>query len=93
MLTKSLNGLHTEQLTSVQRRLAARRDATIYLIRRLVEIESPSGDLAGSRAVVDVLQEALSEIAVVDSIERIPAFQVKKESTLRATRRAPRCSL
>jgi len=40
-------------------------------IQRLVEIESPSGDIEGSRAVVDLLVEAASELTCVNSIERV----------------------
>jgi glutamate carboxypeptidase len=40
------------------------------LIKTLVEIESPSGDEAGSRAVVDELVHAANEVGCVDSVER-----------------------
>src|SRR5262245_30070958 len=40
-------------------------------IRSLVEIESPSGDVEGSRAVVDLLVQAASGLACVDAIERV----------------------
>jgi len=40
-------------------------------IQRLVETESPSGDMEGSRAVVDALVEAASELTCVNSIERV----------------------
>jgi glutamate carboxypeptidase len=39
--------------------------------RALVEVESPSGDADGSRAVVDLLVEAAQRVACVDSIERV----------------------
>ena len=46
------------------------------LIRALVEVESPSGDVEGSRAVVDLLAHAAGELKCVDSIERadVPGF-------------------
>src|SRR5215204_6057742 len=40
-------------------------------IKQLVELESPSGDMEGSRAVVDALVEAASELTCVNSIERL----------------------
>ncbi|HEY8413642.1 MAG TPA: M20 family metallopeptidase [Pyrinomonadaceae bacterium] len=40
-------------------------------IRALVEVESPSGDLAGSRAVVDLLATATGNLACVDAVERV----------------------
>lgn len=42
-------------------------------MRLLVEEESPSGDAAGSHAVVGLLARAAQEIGVVTSVERIPA--------------------
>lgn len=50
-----------------------RQAETLSLIRALVEAESPSGDAAGSRAVVDLLAGAAREIGAVNSVERIPA--------------------
>lgn len=45
-------------------------------IRALVEVESPSGDEQGSRAVVDLLEETAGTLTCVNSIERIdvPGF-------------------
>jgi glutamate carboxypeptidase len=40
-------------------------------IRALVETESPSGDEAGSRAVVDLLAEAASRIGCISGIKRV----------------------
>ena len=40
-------------------------------IQSLVEVESPSGDVEGSRAVVDLLVQAASGLSCVDSIERV----------------------
>jgi len=39
-------------------------------IKRLVEIESPSGDAGGSRSVVDQLVNAANDLGCVDAIER-----------------------
>lgn len=45
-------------------------------IRSLVEVESPSGDMEGSRGVVDLLAQAASRLECVNAIERIdvPGF-------------------
>jgi glutamate carboxypeptidase len=47
-----------------------RQQSIEAFIKTLVEIESPSGDEAGSRAVVDKLVDAAGELACVNSIER-----------------------
>ena len=49
----------------------SRQGEMLKLVRSLVETESPSGDLEGSRAVVNLLGEAAQEIEGVTSIERI----------------------
>lgn len=51
--------------------LEARRDEMLALTRALVEAESPSGDVDGSRAVVGLLEETARKIEGVTSIERI----------------------
>jgi glutamate carboxypeptidase len=51
----------------------SRRGEVVSLTRALVEEESPSGDLAGSRAVVGLLAEAAARVEAVNSVERIPA--------------------
>jgi glutamate carboxypeptidase len=62
---------------SVARRLkdyfAARQNEIIALTRALVEEESPSGDLEGSRAVVSLLERELRALHCVGSVERIAA--------------------
>jgi glutamate carboxypeptidase len=49
----------------------ARQPGIEALIQALVEIESPSGDEVGSKAVVDLLAETAGRLACVDSIERV----------------------
>src|SRR5579885_3753178 len=49
------------------------RASVLDFARRLCEIESPSGDAEGSRAVVSLLEEAARTIPRVESIERVPA--------------------
>jgi glutamate carboxypeptidase len=51
--------------------LHARQTEVEAFIRSLVEVESPSGDVEGSRGVVDLLVEAADGLECVDSIERI----------------------
>lgn len=40
-------------------------------IRSLVEVESPSGDMDGSRGVVDLLVDAAGRLECVDAVERL----------------------
>ena len=40
-------------------------------IQALVEVESPSGDMEGSRGVVELLVQAAGELPCVDAIERV----------------------
>jgi glutamate carboxypeptidase len=51
--------------------IEARRGAVLALIRALVETESPSGDVMGSRAVVSLLAEEAKTLDGVTSVERI----------------------
>ena len=60
-----------ETATSLLTYFSERRSEMLAFIRKLVELESPSGDETGSRAVVDLLASALRDIACVHSIEQI----------------------
>jgi glutamate carboxypeptidase len=51
--------------------LKARQVEIETFMRALVETESPSGDVAGSRAVVDLIAEAARGIACVSEIKRV----------------------
>lgn len=51
--------------------LQTRQTEVEAFIQSLVEVESPSGDVEGSRAVVDLLVQAASELPCVDAIERV----------------------
>ena len=51
--------------------LQARQSEVETFIRSLVEVESPSGDVEGSRGVVDLLADAAERIDCVDAIERL----------------------
>jgi len=60
---------------SVARRIFAaldeRQTQVEAFIRSLVEVESPSGDIEGSRGVVDLLADSASRLECVDAIERV----------------------
>src|ERR1051325_5412213 len=51
----------------------ARRDRLLSLARALCEAESPSGDAEGSRAVVNLLEDAARGLEGFASFERTPA--------------------
>lgn len=55
----------------IQELLQQRQPEIEAFIRALVEVESPSGDVEGSRAVVDLLADAAGELKCVDSIDRV----------------------
>ncbi len=61
------------QASALREHLSARHAEVLALTRGLVEAESPSGDLAGSRAVVALLADAARNLPGVTSIERITA--------------------
>jgi glutamate carboxypeptidase len=64
--------------------LEKRRAAMLALTRALVETESPSGDVEGSRAVADLLEEAARKIVCVKSFERIESNGYGEHLRLRA---------
>lgn len=51
--------------------LQTRQAGVESFIQSLVEVESPSGDMEGSRGVVDLLVQAAGELSCVDTIERV----------------------
>jgi len=53
-------------------------------IRSLVEVESPSGDMEGSCAVVDLLVQAAGELECVDAIERVDVPDFGQHLVIRA---------
>ena len=67
------NSIDATKLADVYAFIASRQDEILSLIHKLVETESPSGDVEGSRAVVDLLEKAAHAISSVNSIERIPS--------------------
>ena len=64
--------------------LQTRQAEVEAFIQSLVEVESPSGDEEGSRAVVDVLVQASSRLACVDAIERVDVPEFGQHLVIRA---------
>ncbi|MDT5121218.1 MAG: glutamate carboxypeptidase [Acidobacteriota bacterium] len=64
--------------------LKSRQSEMLALTRALVETESPSGDLAGSRAVVQLLAEAARKIIGVSSVESIESQNYGEHLLVRA---------
>ena len=69
---------------AVQDHLVSRQGEMLALTRSLVETESPSGDLEGSRAVVNLLAEAARKIDGVTSVERIESPDYGEHLRVRA---------
>jgi glutamate carboxypeptidase len=55
----------------IRDRFRARQSDIESFIRALVEVESPSGDESGSRAVVDLLSQTARTLVCVDAVERV----------------------
>ena len=66
-----VSDLDSKKLTAMRDFVARRQGELVDVICRLVEIESPSGDVRGSRAVVDLLEDVARTIPSVRSIERV----------------------
>lgn len=64
--------------------LQTRQAEVEAFIQSLVEVESPSGDEEGSRAVVDLLVQAASRLACVDAIERVDMPDFGQHLVIRA---------
>lgn len=69
--------------------LKSRESEMLALTRALVETESPSGDLDGSRAVVQLLADAARKIDGVTSVERIESEGYGEHLIVRAFTDAP----
>lgn len=63
--------LSSTQTTTLSDYFLSRQDAIVAFARALVESESPSGDEAGSKAVVSLLAAAAAGMSRVPAIERI----------------------
>lgn len=64
--------------------LQSRQAEVEAFIQALVETESPSGDEAGSRAVVDLLVQAAGRLNCVDAIERVDVPEFGQHLVIRA---------
>ncbi|HSL55731.1 MAG TPA: M20 family metallopeptidase [Pyrinomonadaceae bacterium] len=67
-------------LTALQTRQA---DVEAFM-QSLVEVESPSGDEEGSRAVVDLLAQAAGKLSCVEAIERVEVPDFGQHLVIRA---------
>jgi glutamate carboxypeptidase len=81
--------LDRTKLVALQSRLRERQREMLALTRALVETESPSGDVEGSRAVVNLLSDAARSIAGVSSIELIESQDYGVHLRVRAFKDAP----
>lgn len=68
-MSETANSFRAAQL--INELLKARQLEIETFIRALVETESPSGDVAGSRAVVDLIAESARGISSVSEIKRV----------------------
>jgi len=64
--------------------LKERQNEIEAFIRSLVEVESPSGDVKGSRDVVDLLANASERLDCVDAIERVDVSDFGQHLVIKA---------
>ena len=76
--------LDSSKLMAVRAFIARRQDEIVSSICRLVEIESPSGDVPGSRAAVALLENLARTIPSVSSIERVNSPDYGEHLRIRA---------
>jgi glutamate carboxypeptidase len=69
---------------ALQAHFVARQTEMLALTRALVEAESPTGDEAGSHAVVSLLAASARTIGAVTSVERVPSEGFGDHLRLRA---------
>ncbi|HUE80477.1 MAG TPA: M20 family metallopeptidase [Pyrinomonadaceae bacterium] len=72
------------QATTFREYFHNRQTELVALTRALVEAESPSGDLAGSKAVVSLLAAAARTIPAVTAIERVASENYGEHLRLKA---------
>lgn len=73
-----------EQLVSLREVFVMRQSEFLSSVRAMVEIESPSGDIDGSRQAVSLLAEMAAQIRAVDAIDRIPGPDFGEHLLIRA---------
>jgi glutamate carboxypeptidase len=76
--------LSSDLAGQIETRLHARQMDIVALIRALVEIESPSGYEAGSKAVVALLAEEAGKLSCVNSVERADVAGFGQHLVIRA---------
>jgi glutamate carboxypeptidase len=81
--------LTNANITALNEYFAGRQEAQVAFIRALVEAESPSGDEAGSKAVVSMLAAAAEEMSGVTKVERVVSEHYGEHLLLRAWADSP----
>lgn len=76
--------LSNSNIAALSNYFAGRKEAFVAFTRALVEAESPSGDEAGSKAVVSMLAAAAEAISGVTKIERVASENYGEHLRLRA---------
>lgn len=71
-------------MKALRAHLEGRVDEMLAFTRQLVETESPSGDLEGSRAVVELLAQAAQSLDFVTAVERIESAGYGEHLRVRA---------
>src|SRR5215216_1411575 len=80
-MSRQMSGQLARQLLTAMQNRQAEVEA---FIQSLVEVESPSGDEEGSRAVVDLLVQSAIRLACVDAIERVDVPDFGQHLVIRA---------
>ena len=62
--------ISSESIQQINHALSARQAEMEELIQKLVELESPSGDESGCRAVVEALVSGLNVLIVLPQLKR-----------------------
>ena len=79
-----VSDLDSSELIAMRAFIAERQKELVDLICRLVEVESPSGDVRGSRAAVALLENVARTIPSVSSIERVNSPDYGEHLRIRA---------
>ncbi len=72
------------QTQKLEKHFSERQVEILKLIKSLVECESPSGDVGGSRDAVEVLVQAAAGMRCVTSVERIDVPEMGQHLVIRA---------
>ncbi|HEX8071041.1 MAG TPA: M20/M25/M40 family metallo-hydrolase [Pyrinomonadaceae bacterium] len=84
--------LSHEHAAALRAELARRHADVLALTRALVETESPSGDEAGSRAVVALLADAARRLSGMTAVERLPVAGYGEHLRVQLYADAPRAA-